>query len=220
MISIKSSRVCFAGVILVVAAIFAGCSRPGIKGDGTIKTEDRPVADFSKVEVAGGYHIEWAGGKPALQISADQNLLPLISTVVSGNKLRIDSKGELAPTKNIAIILSSTSLEVVQLSGSVNFKAHQIAGHDLKLESSGSAVISVDGTVANFDASLAGASKLNANSLQTQTSRLSLFGASDADVNVTDTLNASIAGAGSVTYSGNPKSVEKNIAGVGSIRPR
>jgi len=37
-------------ITLVAAiAIFAGCSRPGIKGDGVVKTEDRSISDFSKI---------------------------------------------------------------------------------------------------------------------------------------------------------------------------
>lgn len=208
--------------LIPIAAItvVAGCSHPGIKGDGVIKTENRSISGFSKIVVAGDYQIEWFSGKPALNISADQNLLPLIKTVVSGDTLQIDSKADLAPAKSIVIILSGASLAVVQLGGDIRFKAHQISGDDLKLESAGKSNISVDGSVAKLEANLTGASRLNAKSLRTQTATLSLLGASDADITVTDILKVSIAGAGSLTYSGNPTSVKKNITGVGSIRPR
>ena len=106
------------------------------------------------------------------------------------------------------------------MSGGISFKASRLSGHDLKLESTGASNISVDGSVTKLEANLTGASKLNAKSLQTQTATLSLLGASDADVTVTDTLKVSIIGAGSLTYYGNPKSVEKNITGMGSIRHR
>jgi hypothetical protein len=62
------------------------------------------------------------------------------------------------------------------------------------------------------------ASKLNAKSLQAQSAKLSLLGASDAHVTVTDALDVSVIGACSVIYSGNPKSVETNVIGAGSIR--
>jgi len=198
----------------------AGCSRPGIQGDGVITTEDRPISEFSKLVVTGGYEIEWSSGKPALTISSDQNLLPLVETVVSGNTLQIDSKEELVPTKGIKIILSSATLADVQLTGGISFKASQITGQDLKLESTGASEISVDGSVTNLEVNLTGASKLNAKSLQTQNATLSLIGASEADVTVTDSLKASVTGAGSLTYSGNPKSVEKNITGAGTIQDR
>jgi len=207
-------------IVIAAVAIVAGCSRPGIQGDGVITTEDRPISEFSKLVVTGGYEIEWSSGKPALTISSDQNLLPLVETVVSGNTLQIDSKEELVPTKGIKIILSSATLADVQLTGGISFKASQITGQDLKLESTGASEISVDGSVTNLEVNLTGASKLNAKSLQTQNATLSLIGASEADVTVTDSLKASVTGAGSLTYSGNPKSVEKNITGAGTIQNR
>jgi hypothetical protein len=207
-------------ILIVAVTVVAGCSRPRIIGDGVIKTEDRSISEFSKVEVTGGYQIKWSSGKPALNISTDQNLLPLFETVVSGSTLRIDSKDNLAPTKSITIILSSASLTDVQLTGGIRFKASQITGQDLKLESTGASEISVDGSVRNLEVNLTGASKLNAKSLHTQIATLSLVGASEANVTVTDTLKASLTGAGKLTYSGNPKSVEKNITGAGLIQNR
>ena len=47
---------------------------------------------------------------------------------------------------------------------------------------------------------MTGASKLSAESLQTERAELSLTGASKAEVNVTDTLKVSITGAGKVIY--------------------
>ena len=205
-------------VLIAAITVVAGCSRSGIKGDGVIKTEDRLISDFSKVVVAGGYRIKWSSGKPALNISTDQNLLPLIKTAVSGNTLQIDSKEDLAPTKSITINLFSTSLADMQLSGGHSFRASQVSGRDLKIESSGAWDISVDGSITKLEASLAGASKLNAKSLQTQTAKLSLLGASYARVAVTGTLKVSVIGASSVTYSGNPEVVETNVIGAGSIR--
>jgi len=201
-------------------AVIVGCSLPGVKGDGTMKTENRPISDFSGLEVSGAYQIKWSSGKSALTISTDQNLLPLITTSVTGNTLRIDSKENLRPTKGITINLSSASLTDVKLNGAVSLTASNLSGADLKLESNGASSISVAGSVTNLEATLSGACKLDAKSLQTQTAKVSLNGASYGDVTVTETLNASISGAGGLTYSGNPKSVEKSVAGVGRIQPR
>ena len=208
--------------IVLIAAVtaIAGCSRLGIKGDGVITTTNRPISDFSELAAAGAYKIKWSSGKPALTISTDQNLLPLIKTSVNGKTLQIDCEGNLAPTQGITINISSASLSDVQLAGAIHLTASKLSGPDLKVESAGASSITADGSVTNLKANFAGASKLNAKSLQTQTATVSLVGASHADVNVTETLKASIAGAGALTYSGDPKSVEKNISGAGSIRPR
>jgi putative autotransporter adhesin-like protein len=205
--------------IAIVSAI-SGCSPPGVKGDGVIMTTNRPIGDFSALVVNGAYKIKWTSGKPALTISTDQNLLPLIETTVSGNTLEIDQEKQLRPSKGITINLSSASLSEVRVNGAVNFTGSSLAGHDLKLECNGASSINVDGAITNFEVNLSGASKLNAESLRTQTAKVSLNGAAYADIAVSDSLDASISGAGLLTYSGNPKSVEKNISGAGRIRAR
>lgn len=207
-------------LLIVAVGVMVGCSRPGIKGDGVLKTESRPISGFSALEATGGYKIEWSKGKPALTISTDQNLLPLIKTTVSGQTLQIDWEENLVPTRGIKIVLSSASLADVKLNGGISLTARQLSGSDLKLESNGASDISVDGSVTNLEVNLSGASRLNAKSLPTRNATLSLTGASFGDVTVTETLDASIAGAGVLTYSGNPKSVEKHVSGAGSIRPR
>jgi hypothetical protein len=201
-------------------AVIVGCSRSGIKGDGSQTTTNRLVGDFSALEVKGAYQIKWSSGKPALTISTDQNLLPLITTIVTGNTLQIDWKENLRPTKGITLDISSSSLTDVRMHGAVSLTASKLSGDDLKLESNGASSIRVDGSVTNLEAELSGAGTLNAKSLQTQTAKVSLSGACYADVTVSEKLDASISGAGVLTYGGNPKSVEKNVGGVGRIQPR
>lgn len=208
--------------ILLLAGVItiAGCSRLGIKGDGSITTTNRPIADFSTLEASGAFQIQWSSGKPALSICTDQNLLPLITTSISGNSLHVDWTENLRPTKGITIVVSSASLADVQLNGAVSVTASNLWGHDLKLEANGASSIVVDGSVTNLEADLSGATKLNGITLNTHTAKVSLNGASYADVTVIETLNASISGVGVLTYAGNPKSVEKDVSGLGRIQPR
>lgn len=205
--------------LVAVLIVVAGCHWRGVEGDGNIKTESRPMADFSGLKVTGGYRIEWSGGKPSLTISADENLLPLIRTDVIDGTLQVDSKESLRPTRDITIILSSSALAEVHLTGGNSLQARQVSGPQLKLGSTGASDITVDGSVTTLDVTMTGASKLRAKSLQVRNAALSLTGASDADVNVTDKLKVSVTGAGSLTYSGNP-ALDQRVTGAGSIRHR
>ena len=67
---------------------------------------------------------------------------------------------------------------------------------------------------------MTGASQLAADGLQAKTTEISTTGAGDAEVAVTDALKVVITGAGKVTYSGNPATINKKITGAGSIRHR
>jgi hypothetical protein len=207
-------------ILVTAAVVVTGCSRLGVKGDGVIKTEARPVTDFSKIEASGAYEVQWSHGKPGVSITTDENILPHITTAVSGPTLKIDSDDNLLTTKSIVVIVSSESLTDLQVSGAVTVKARQIDGEELKLESTGATNITVEGAVGKLDANLTGASRLNARSLQAKTATLDLNGATNADVTVSDALKVSVTGAGSLTYGGSPKSVEKTVTGAGSVRPR
>ena len=206
-------------LLLAAIALVAGCS-PGIKGDGVIVTTNAPISEFSVLEVSGAYKIKWSPGKPALSISTDQNLLPLITMKVAGNTLEIDQQQNLRPTKGITVNVSSASLGTVRLNGAVSLTASNVSAQDLKLECNGACSIRLDGSVTNLKVSFSGASSLSARSLRSQTARIELNGASSVDVTVSESLDASISGAGSVTYGGNPKTVEQKISGVGRIQSR
>jgi Putative auto-transporter adhesin, head GIN domain len=213
----------FVGLALALSVRYPQFSRwspLGIGGDGVVKTENREISDFSKVVVSGGFNIKWTGGKSALTVSTDQNLLPHIRTEVIDGVLRIDSKGNLRPTNGTTITISSESLADVELAGANTFTAGQLSGPALKLGSTGASTINVEGSVTTLAVNLTGASALHAKSLQTQSATLSLTGASSADVTVADTLKASLAGACSMTYSGEPKSIEKTITGACRIQQR
>ena len=86
------------------------------------------------------------------------------------------------------------------------------------MESTGASEVSLDGEVDRLLVDMTGASQLVADGLQTKTAEISTTGAGDADIAVSETLKIIITGAGKVTYSGNPATIQKNITGAGSIR--
>jgi Putative auto-transporter adhesin, head GIN domain len=209
--------------ISILAALLisvGGCNWHGIRGNHVITTEQRSIGAFSNLEADGAFQIEWTSGAPALSVTTDQNLLHYIRSEVSGDKLRLHSTEHLWPTHGIKVIVSSPSLNGAQFRGAVRFAALQISGANFFLESQGASKITLAGKVGELTAGMTGASKLMAESLQTDRAELSLTGASKAEVNVTDTLKVSITGAGKVVYSGNPRRVERDVTGAGTIRAK
>ncbi len=209
-----------AAKLLTFAALaLGGCHVTGIRGNGDITTETRTVADFTSVEADGAFTITWSNAPASLKITTDQNLLSRVETSVSGTKLRLHSRGQLRPTKGIKVILSSSGLSAASLTGAVRLTATKLAGHGFYLEGTGATRVVVDGTVNELMASMSGASRLDAESLQAETVAVSISGAGRAEVAASKVLKVSISGAGKVTYSGDP-TVEKHVSGAGSVRRR
>jgi hypothetical protein len=206
----------FAALIFVAA----GCRWVGIRGNGHIKTDERTISAFANIDASGAFQIEWKSGAPALSITTDENLLPYIENHISGDTLRLRTHEQIWPTHGIKVVISSPTRAGARISGAVKLTAKQISGPKFALESTGAAHVNLDGSIDELLADMTGASDLSANGLQTKTAEISTTGAADAEIAVSEILKVAITGAGKVSYSGNPKTIEKHITGAGSIRHR
>jgi Putative auto-transporter adhesin, head GIN domain len=202
-------------VVLVV-----GCHLPGVRGNGHIKTEERPITAFANVDASGAFEIEWQSGSPSLRITTDENLLRYIENDISGDTLRLRTRDHVWPTHGIKVVISSPTRTGGKMRGAVKLTVKQLSGPTFALESKGAVEVVLDGSIDRLLVDMTGASQLAADGLQAKTAEISTTGAGDADVSVTDTLKVVITGAGKVTYSGNPPTIEKQITGAGSIRRR
>jgi hypothetical protein len=206
--------VLLAGCVVLVA----GCHLPGIRGNGHIKTEERPIAAFANLDAGGGFDIEWQNGSPALRITTDENLLPYVEANVSDDTLHLRTRNHVWPSHGIKVVVSSPTRAGGKIRGAVKLTARQLSGPIFALECKGASQVSLDGSVDRLLVDMTGASQLVADRLQAKTAEISTTGAGDAEVAVADTLNVVITGAGKVTYSGNPPTIKKQITGAGTIR--
>ena len=205
---------------LALALALTGCGLGGIRGNGHIVTDQRTIGDFNELEAGGMFEIEWRNGPPALSITTDQNLLEYIDNRIIENRLRLRTHGHFWPTRGVKVVVSSPQRNGAKLSGAVDLTAKQLTGAKFYFQSTGASKVRLDGAVDSLLADMTGASELDAENLRTKTSEVSTTGAADAEVNVSDSLKVSITGAGKVSYSGNPPTIEKHITGAGSIRHR
>lgn len=206
-------------IVLLAGCIVldAGCHLPGVRGNGHIKTEERPIGAFANVDAGGMFEIEWQNGSPALRITTDENLLPYIESDVSGDTFRLRIREHVWPTHGIKVAISSPERKSAEISGAVKLTANKLSGPSFAVESRGASEVSLDGEVDRLLVDMTGASQLVAGGLRTKTAEISTTGAGDADIAVSETLKVIITGAGKVSYSGNPATIRKNITGAGSI---
>ena len=189
----------------------------GVKGSGHVVTVQQPVGAFSEISGRGALRIEWHPGAPSLSITSDDNLVGYFEARTTGNRLELRMRERVRPTHGIKIAISSPSLTGAKLSGASDLIAHGVTGSTFAVQTSGAATIVLDGTVDQLLADLTGASELKAKTLQAKVVEISTTGAADAWVTAAEKLRVAITGAGDVTYSGNPPTIEKKITGAGTI---
>lgn len=191
----------------------------GVKGSGNVANEKRDVADFKGIDVGGIYQVEIVAQKDfAVEVEADDNLLPLIKTEVSGGVLRIESNKRFNTKNPIRIKISAPNIEEMEVSGASKVNLINLDNSFLKVDVSGASKTEISGKTVNLTIETSGASKVNAENLQAQTADVDSSGASSVSVNVSGSLKADASGASNISYSGNPQNIEKDTSGAGKVR--
>jgi hypothetical protein len=212
--------------ILLLTVLLAGCSAmkgfvEQVNGSGIIKNEKRNVGAFTALDTSGAFEIEVVCQKePSLELEGDDNILPLVKTEVRGGTLYLSPEKPYSARKAIRVKITMPNLESISSSGAGSFRVTDIKNEQLKIDTSGASNIDLAGETRSLDMDMSGASKVDSESLKAERVRISLSGAGKANVYASVELNAQVSGAGSVTYTGDPKTVNKKVSGVGSVSKR
>lgn len=229
-------------ITLLMALLLSGCGIRAVNGSGNIITESRPVSDFTAVNFSGFGKLTIVQGETeALTIETDDNLLPYIKTAVRGGTLTIGFDDGiwlplLRPTASIHYQLTVKTLAALDLSGAGTIEAAQLAADKLTLSESGAGQITVaqlnatevtvemsgagamnlTGQVVRQNVDLSGLGDYQASDLASANATVTLSGAGEATVWVTERLDAEISGAGTIRYYGSPQTTADS-SGIGKV---
>jgi hypothetical protein len=231
-------------LLLALPMAFGSCrfmTGRRVHGNGTIKTEERTVSAFKNIEVRGAINVYVSQGdiKP-VKIEGDENLLQYVEVIQEGDKLIVRERPgfNLDPSEDMRIHVTApvyNSIEVsgasdiigetkinntedldLHASGAGNIKM-EIDAPKLKAEISGSGSIDLKGQTKDVEIDLSGAGHAHCYDLLSENTSVDISGAGSAEVFASMKLEATVSGAGSVSYKGNAASVNQHVSGVGSV---
>ena len=190
-----------------------------VRGSGKITTEARAVGSFTSIHLAGvGSASIERTGTTGLSISADDNLLPLITSEVKDGTLHLSIKsGASISSAHVEYRVTVGDLREIHVAGSASLRADDLVGAVLAVEVSGAGRVRLSGRTEALTVAVSGAGSLDATALNAKRATVETSGAGSVSVNVSDTLDARASGAGSVRYVGEPK-LTSHVSGAGSIR--
>jgi hypothetical protein len=204
---------------LVAAVLITSCGTT--VGSGTPATETRPVADFTAVELAtsGVVFIEQSGWA-SLEIDADDNILPLLTSDVWEGTLVLDvvAGSTITYDQPVEYRLTVADLEGVALTGSGDVTALGIAADTFWVELDGSGSVTVSGTADEQSVGLGGAGDVDGSELAGRAATVDISGSGTVTVGVDEALDVDISGSGTVIYLGDP-AVTESISGSGEVVP-
>ena len=193
-----------------------------VAGSGHVTSEARNVASFTSVELAGSADVNiLLGDAQSVNVEADDNIAPLIQTIVTNGKLVISTKPnvDFTSVNHVVVTVSMRSLEHVTLSGSGNLNVGSMMGSDLAVDLPGSGDITVEGGANNATMNLSGSGNIQCSTLKVKSAKVSVSGSGNVTVFASQSLDANISGSGTIRYEGNPTQITKSITGSGSITP-
>jgi hypothetical protein len=211
-------------LFLVLAACglsLTGCKfERGVAGSGVRKTEKRDVKSFSAIDTTGAYTIDVTCQKPAgVEVDADDNILPLIKTEVRDGILFVSNDQPYHSSKTVTLRITLPELNSVANHGAGQIKIVDANSSDLKIDSTGAASVDAAGTAKSIQISSTGAGEIDTSKLHADKAKVEVSGAASVDVYASEQLDVDVSGAGNVSYSGNPKTVNKHVSGIGSVSP-
>lgn len=125
--------------------------------------------------------------------------------------LQVNGAGKIIAENSLASPRLSLSISG---SGSVDL---DIKGEVVKAEVSGSGKMGIKGYATSIDAVVSGSGSINAFNCPVDRAKVKVSGSGIAELNVTDTIDALVAGSGSVKHKGNTKNAIKKIYGSGTV---
>ena len=215
-------------LVIGLALVAPGCSSGGgtidpprqtIHGSGVVVQEDRAVSGFTGVNLQGigSLHIE-QGGVEALRIEAEDNLISHLNTSVRSGTLHIwtDDTVNLQPTLPIKYHLTVTTLDTIVLAGVNGVDLVNFDGQQLDVTLSGFSQLRTSGRVVDQVVRLSGVTSYDGRDLASTNATVTNSSVANATVRVSDRLDVTINGVGSVFYIGSP-TVTRRGSGVGRV---
>jgi hypothetical protein len=207
--------------LLIVIALVAGCHRfHQIAGSGKVEKERRELSSFDSISTAGAFDIEIVCQKPqSLEIEGDDNILPLISTEVSNNVLRVRNLRGYSVSQPIKLTISVPDLVAIHSSGAGMIKVAGLKNQKFEIDANGAPTIIASGDTDNLKIDASGAGKIDAHRLHGARVQVDSKGVFRVEVYAREQLDVTVSGPSHVTYQGNAV-VHRTINGPGSVEKK
>ena len=212
-----------------------------VQGSGRVVKQVRQVGNFNGLSLSVPGRVELRiGNSEGVTVEADDNVLPLIETVVENGTLEIRPvrRNLNLHSKSIHVVVQARSIERLALGGSGSIDADALRARRLQVDIGGSGSIGLKGiegdavsvslggsgdlkaargTVGKLTVSIGGSGDVDLGRVQAGSASVSVAGSGEATVWARNELSATIAGSGDVNYYGDPR-VSKSSVGSGEVR--
>lgn len=182
--------------------------------------QSRTVPEFTSIVSKGAFKLTVdVGQAQSIKIKSDTRNLDWVRTEVVANELILSYKQKTSWSSDdsVEITIGAPLLQKFRLAGAGATEINHVQGDKFELVSDGAGLIKVSGKVKNLSLTAKGVGMVDTKDLSAQNADVALNGVGAVEVRVSDSLNASVNGIGSLTYYGKPAHVNKSVNGLGHV---
>ena len=212
----------------------------GVAGNGAIKQQHRAPGKFSGISLHLPATVELRSGtNDDILIETDDNLLPLIDTVVENGVLylRPVKRHQNLRTRTMKMVIQVRELDRIIVGGDGSVAADLVRSPTLRCNIDGAGSIALKridtdslsvniagsgdfkalaGSTGKLAVAISGSGDVELDRVTAQDAEVSIAGSGDVRLAVRNTLHGTIAGSGDISYYGDPK-LTRSIAGSGEV---
>ncbi|MGE5797988.1 MAG: head GIN domain-containing protein [Ignavibacteria bacterium] len=205
--------------------LFAGCEESSTTDINTIHGSGKIVSEIRTVDECSGISIINLGKVyltqdtiQSIRIEADDNIIDDVISRKESEFLNVGLEDGSYSNITLNIYVSLKTIGSISINGAGNVELqNDINCDDLNCTINGAGNINLRGNGNYLNCLINGAGDIYAEEFIVERCKVLINGAGSTTVNVTEELDASVNGAGSIIYYGNPDSIKTSITGLGHI---
>jgi hypothetical protein len=183
--------------------------------------QSRTTAAFTAIDLKGPISIDVMAGKaPAITVRGAPAFVNMVVTEVVDGELRVylREKGVQKIQGDPRVIVTMPNLRKFSMEGTGETILRNVAGDRFDVQYRGAGSMAIAGTVRQLNMQAQGVGEVDARKLIAQEANVSFQGIGSVSVYASSKLEASVSGMGELTYYGHPRTINKTVAGIGSVQ--
>jgi hypothetical protein len=199
---------------LAAAALFA------VQAQAAEQT--RSVGPFTTVANSGPISVRIEVGKAqSVTVSGSDDMVADLQTEVIGSELKLhmrhDSTTFNSHHDGLQVTITMPQLTAFTMAGAGETTITHMSGDSLDVRFGGAGSLKAEGSVKNLTLNVGGVGSIDTRELHADNANINVGGVGHVKVWAGTRLDATVGGVGSLTYYGDPKTVNTNGGGLGSI---
>ena len=185
--------------IIVLIGVLAGC----VQRQGPVTSQTREVGAFSRIEATAGIRVVVRiGPSEAVEVTAQENLLPVIATDLRGDTLRIEASEDFTTLEPVTVTVVVPALDGITLSGGAQAVIDGVDAESLELRIRGGAQVTAAGSVGSVALHADGGATASLEDLSARVATVSMEGGATVTLTASDDVTGTAAGGSRLTVLG------------------